>query len=144
MRKNYAEEQKDTILQRYWSGESVASISASTGVAKSTLYKWIRESPLKKSKPVNMTDFRILKQRCETLEKIVEILQMSPCTVSAPLHDRFTDVCKTQKHPDRGATRYLPLCGNIPRLAAVSQANRALRRGCEPDSAPQAVQSPFR
>ena len=101
MRKNYAEEQKDTILQRYWSGESVASISASTGVAKSTLYKWIRESPLKKSKPVNMTDFRILKQRCETLEKIVEILQMSPCTVSAPLHDRFTDVCKTQKHPYR-------------------------------------------
>ena len=89
MKKIYTEEQKCTILQRYWSGESVSSISADTGVAKSTLYKWIREAPPKKAKPVNMTDFRILKQRCETLEQMVEILQMSPCTVSAPLHDRY-------------------------------------------------------
>lgn len=36
-----------------------------------------------------MSDYRILKQRCETLENMVEILQMSPCTVSAPLHDRY-------------------------------------------------------
>ena len=92
MKKIYTEEQKCTILQRYWSGESVSSISADTGVAKSTLYKWIREAPPKKAKPVNMTDFRILKQRCETLEQMVEILQMSPCTVSAPLHDRYEDI----------------------------------------------------
>ena len=70
MKKIYTNEQKDEFLKMYWSGESVASISASTGVAKSTLYKWIREAPPKKAKPVNMTDFRILKQRCETLEKI--------------------------------------------------------------------------
>ena len=89
MKKIYTNEQKDEILKMYWSSESVASISARTGVAKSTLYKWIREVPPKKSKPVNMTDFRILNQRCETLEKMVEILQMSPCTVSAPLHDRY-------------------------------------------------------
>lgn len=89
MKRIYTSEQKDEILKMYWSGESVASISASTGVAKSTLYKWIREAPPKKSKPVNMTDFRILKQRCEMLEQMVEILQMSPCTVSAPLHDRY-------------------------------------------------------
>ena len=67
MKKIYTNEQKDEILKMYWSGESVASILASTGVAKSTLYKWIREAPPKKAKPVNMTDFRILKQRCETL-----------------------------------------------------------------------------
>ena len=89
MNKIYTNEQKDEILKMYWSGESVASISASTGVAKSTLYKWIKETPSKKVKPVNMTDFRILKQRCETLDQMVEILQMSPCTVSAPLHDRY-------------------------------------------------------
>ena len=89
MKKLYTEEQKNEILQRYWSGKSVASISADTGVAKSTLYKWIREAPPKKAKPVNMTDLRILKQRCETLEKMVEILQISPCTVNAPLHDRY-------------------------------------------------------
>ena len=88
MKKVYTKEQKDEILQRYWSGETVESISADTGVAKSTVYKWIK-SIAKKPKAVNMTDFRILKQRCETLEKMVEILQMSPCTVSAPLHDRY-------------------------------------------------------
>ena len=77
MKKIYTNEQKDEFLKMYWSGESVASISASTGAAKSTLYKWIREAPPKKAKPVNMTDFRILKQRCETLEQMVEILQIS-------------------------------------------------------------------
>ena len=77
MKKIYTNEQKEKILKMYWSGEPVTSISASTGVAKSTLYKWIREAPSKKVKPVNMTDFRILKQRCETLEQMVEILQMS-------------------------------------------------------------------
>ena len=88
MKKVYTEEQKTTILQSYWSGEPVASISADTGIAKSTIYKWIK-STAKKPKAVNLSDFRILKQRCETLEKMVEILQMSPCTVSAPLHDRY-------------------------------------------------------
>ena len=89
MKKIYTEVQKAEILQRYWSGEPVASISADTGVAKSTIYKWAKETTNKKTKSVNMSDYRILKQRCETLEKMVEILQMSPCTVSAPLHDRY-------------------------------------------------------
>lgn len=71
MKKFYTEEQKYTILQGYWSGESVASISADTRVAKSPVYKWIK-SIAKKPKAVNMTDFRILKQRCETLEKMVD------------------------------------------------------------------------
>ena len=61
MKKIYTNEQKEKILKMYWSGEPVTGISASTGVAKSTLYKWIREAPSKKVKPVNMTDFRILK-----------------------------------------------------------------------------------
>ena len=82
MKKIYTEEQKIEILQRYWSGEPVERLSTDSGVAKSTIYKWIK-STSNKPKAVNMSDFRILKQRCETLEKMVEILQMSPCTVSA-------------------------------------------------------------
>ena len=61
MKKIYTEEQKCTILQRYWSGEFVSSISADTGVAKSTLYKWIREAPPKKAKPVMEAFFKTLK-----------------------------------------------------------------------------------
>ena len=39
MKKIYTNEQKDEFLKMYWSGEPVTSISASTGVAKSTLTK---------------------------------------------------------------------------------------------------------
>jgi transposase InsO family protein len=88
MRKNYTEKQRNEILQQYWFGVPVAIIAADTGIAKSTLYKWIKATE-KEPKAINMSDFRILKQRCETLEKMVEILQISPCTVSAPLHDRY-------------------------------------------------------
>ena len=35
MKKIYTEEQKTAILQRYWSGEPVTSITADTMVAKS-------------------------------------------------------------------------------------------------------------
>ena len=74
MKKIYTEEQKCTILQQYWSGKSVASISADTGVAKSTIYKWAKETTNKKTKPVNMSDYRILKQRCEIRHELLLIV----------------------------------------------------------------------
>ena len=43
MKKIYTNDQKDEFLKMYWSGESVASISESTGVAKSTLTKAVEE-----------------------------------------------------------------------------------------------------
>ena len=78
MRKNYSEEQKMEILSRYRSGETLSSICKNTGISKSTLYQWKKTYNLKKRKELNLTDVRILKQRCEKYEKMVEILQMSP------------------------------------------------------------------
>lgn len=78
MKKIYTEEQRNEILQRYRSGEKVSSICEDTGIAKSTLYAWTKSNNKKKSKAINMSDFRILRQRCETLEKMVEVLQLSP------------------------------------------------------------------
>ena len=89
MKKIYTEDQRNEILQRYRSGEKVSSICEDTGIAKRTLYAWTKSNNKKKSKAINMSDFRILRQRCETLEKMVEVLQLSPCPVSAPLHDRY-------------------------------------------------------
>ena len=74
MKKIYTEEQRNEILQRYRSGEKVSSICEDTGIAKSTLYAWTKSNNKKKSKAINMSDFRILRQRCETLEKMVEVL----------------------------------------------------------------------
>lgn len=89
MRKNYSDEQKKEIVSRYRSGEKVSSICEDTGISKSTLYQWAKTYNLKKRKEINLTDVRILRQRCEKLEKMVEILHMSPCTVKAPLHERY-------------------------------------------------------
>lgn len=89
MKKVYTQEQKNNILERYWSGEKVSNILNDTGIAKSTLYEWIKTYRKKESKPINMTSFRILKQRCEILEKMVTVLQTSPCTPNAPLQERY-------------------------------------------------------
>ena len=89
MKKTYTQEQKNEILQRYRSGEKISSICDDTGVAKSTLYEWAKSKSKKNSKAINMSDFRILRQRCETLEKMVEVLQLSPYPVCSPLHDRY-------------------------------------------------------
>ena len=76
MKKTYTEEQKNEVLSRIFAGEPITSISVDTGIAKSTLYAWSKSGEKKKkNKALNMTDYRILKQRCETLEKTVEILQ---------------------------------------------------------------------
>lgn len=48
MKKFYTEEQRNEILQRYRSGEKVASICEDTGIAKSTIYEW--QNPITKRK----------------------------------------------------------------------------------------------
>ena len=40
--KTYTQEEKQTIIDRYMSGEPSASILADTGIPKSTLYGWLR------------------------------------------------------------------------------------------------------
>ena len=99
MKKSYTDEQKNEVLARFFAGEPIASISVDTGIAKSTLYAWSKSGEKKKkNKALNMTDYRILKQRCETLEKMVEILQLSPCAVSAPLHERYQVIKDLSDH----------------------------------------------
>ena len=98
MKKTYTEEQKNEVLVRFFAGEPIASLSEDTGIAKSTLYTRSKSGEKKKNKALNMTDYRILKQRCETLEKLVEILQLSPCAVSAPLHDRYQVIKDLSDH----------------------------------------------
>lgn len=124
MKKVYTEEQKKLILDRYWAGEKVSTISADTGIAKSTLYSWVKSSQ-KKNKAINMTDFRILRQRCETLEKMVEILQQSPCSVSAPLHERYKVI------KDLSETYSINVLCQAMKVAKGSYYNHTLRNANE-------------
>ena len=122
MKKIYTEEQRNEILQRYRSGEKVSSICEDTGIAKSTLYAWTKSNNKKKSKAINMSDFRILRQRCE---KMVEVLQLSPCPVSAPLHDRY------QVIKDLSGTYSVNLLCQALKVAKGSYYNHILRNANE-------------
>lgn len=125
MKKIYIEEQRNEILQRYRSGEKISSICEDTGIAKSTLYAWTKSINKKKNKAINMSDFRILRQRCETLEKMVEVLQLSPCPVSAPLHDRY------QVIKDLSGTYSVNLLCQALKAAKGSYYNNILRNANE-------------
>lgn len=125
MKKIYTEKQKSEILQRYRSGEKISSICENTGIAKSTVYEWTKAANKKKSKAINMSDFRILRQRCETLEKMVEVLQLSPYPVSAPLHDRY------QVIKDLSGTYSINLLCQALKVAKGSYYNHILRNANE-------------
>lgn len=91
MKKNYLEKQKSEIISRYLSGNSVTKLSTEFDIARSTIYKWIKESAEceKQERKVNMRDFLDLKQRCEQQELMIEILQNAPCTVNSSLAERY-------------------------------------------------------
>lgn len=91
MKKNYSEKQKSEIISRYLSGNSVTKLSAEYHIAQSTIYEWIKESAEceNQERKVNMREFLDLKQRCEQQELMIEILQNAPCTVNAPLAERY-------------------------------------------------------
>ncbi len=94
MRKIYTAEQKTELVERYFAGTTITEISKETGVSRSTLMIWIKdyESKNKRTKAVNMRDFFDVKQKSEQQEKVIEILKASPCTVDAPLSERYDAV----------------------------------------------------
>ena len=91
MNKQYSDNQKNEIIEMYLSGMSVSDLSKQTGVARSTIYSWIKKSKSaqKELKRINMRDVFDLKQKCDQLEMMVKILQSVPCTAGAPLREKY-------------------------------------------------------
>ncbi len=91
MKKYYNSDNKKAIVKSYLSGVSVSGLSKQSNVARSTIYKWIKESPdcQKQERQINMRDYFVLKRRCDQQEKMIEILQNAPCTVASPLQARY-------------------------------------------------------
>ena len=83
MRKNYSDEQKIAITNQYLIGLTIFELSNQTGVARSTIYAWLKdcEQKSKRAMRINMREVFDLKQKCEQQEKMIEILQMATCTV---------------------------------------------------------------
>lgn len=91
MKKAYTEEEKKNAVDSYLKGATISEISTATGIARSTLYIWVKKyNKVKAStRKVNMRDYFDLKQKCEQQEKMIEILKAATCTVSAPLNEKY-------------------------------------------------------
>ncbi len=76
MKKYYSKKQKDSIIKQYLSGVSVVDLCKSSGIARSTIYSWIKESTecKKQEKRVNMRCYADLKKQCENQKLMIEIL----------------------------------------------------------------------
>lgn len=98
MNKYYSESQKLELVSRYISGESISNLQKDIGVSRSTIYNWIEhyKDHFVSNKKFNMRDYHDLLVRTERQQKIIDILKESPCTVSAPLRERY-EVIKSLK-----------------------------------------------
>lgn len=90
-------EEKQSLVARYHTGESVTEICADTGVARSTFYTWIKPYTTTTTDSgcvVSQQEFIKMKQRIQKLEQKVEILQKAGCTASAPLQEKLQELSK--------------------------------------------------
>lgn len=90
--KKISDKEKEIILHKYTSGEKVTQLSTEYGVSKSTIYLWINQSQNRIINKCDFSaaDFKKLKQKCERLEKIVQILQSTPCTPTSSLREKLS------------------------------------------------------
>lgn len=87
----YPEKEKITVVNRYLNGETISKISQSTKISRTTIYLWIKErnNSFNKGKAPDFRHLHDLQEKCDRQQKIIEILQRSPCTPSAPLSKRY-------------------------------------------------------
>lgn len=87
----YPEKEKIAVVNRYLNGEKIPQISQSTKISRTTIYLWIKErnNSFNKGKAPDFRYLHDLQEKCDRQQKIIEILQRSPCTPSAPLSKRY-------------------------------------------------------
>ena len=69
-------ETKESIINRYFNGESVTELTEATGIARSTIYGWLKASQSEsENKPVNKKTVNDLERKIIRLSTIIEIMQ---------------------------------------------------------------------
>ena len=95
MKTKFTQEQKQELVNRYLSSESVKSITADTGVARSTLYSWINAYKNADSTIApTLREFKEYQRKNKYLTEIINILQTSPCSAQAPLREKLSAIEK--------------------------------------------------
>ena len=87
----YPEKEKIAVVKRYLNGETISKISQTTKISRTAIYLWIKErnNSFNKGKSPDFRYLHDLQEKCDRQQKIIEILQRSPCTPSAPLSKRY-------------------------------------------------------
>lgn len=96
--KKHNDSEKQTVLAQYSSGKAVADIVLETGIPRSTIYAWIKQSAenVSKKKEITPYNFRLLENKITRLQGIIEIMKKANCTVSDPLAVKLPALEKLQ------------------------------------------------
>ena len=103
MPKEYSEDFKRRVINRYENGESILSLSQELGVSQSTIYHWRREycafqTPDRVYTP---KEINLLVKHAKKLEETLEIIRASGFISAVPLGDRLAFLEKLY-HSDSG------------------------------------------
>lgn len=93
MGKRLNEQQKQEIVKQFLQGKPVAELAKELHVSRSSIYAWAKtyQETLFKNAPKQQS-CKVLQSKIEYLERIIAILQIAPCTATAPLHDRLNAI----------------------------------------------------
>ena len=96
MNKKFSDEEKYSLVERYYGGEPVSDICLSANIVRSTFYSWLEPYKVdytKKGKHgVSAAEFVKIKKQNEKLSQIIEILKKVNCTVSSPPKEKLSEL----------------------------------------------------
>ena len=120
MNKQYSQNQKQYIINRYISGAGVEVLSEETGISRSTIYNWVkverqlREKKAAEKENVNYKSYSQLKEHAERLEGILTILKTCGCAPHDPLSVKLK-VSERLYHEDNYSVRMICEALDVPR-----------------------------
>lgn len=120
MNKQHSQNQKQDIINRYFSGVGVTILSKETGVSRSTIYNWlkverqIREKKEAEKEVVNYKSYSQLKEHVERLEGMLTILKTCGCAPHDPLPVKLK-VSERLYHEDNYSVRMICEALDVPR-----------------------------
>ena len=87
---HYSNKIKQQAVEQYRTGSTIDNIALKTGIARSTLYSWIR--------PRSQTQIDTVAQQAKQaahihkLEAVIEVLQLVNCSVTSPLQEKLREM----------------------------------------------------
>jgi|GEM_PF-773826 hypothetical protein len=92
MSKQYSQAYKKALIKQYSNEEKISSICAESGVARSTLYKWLQAVQVPVSpngEKVTIREINELRRKVQKYKNMIKILQSVDCMVFSPAKDKL-------------------------------------------------------